>query len=212
MSLKGIYLWPSPNYTGAGVNVDSDTTRLPDPIYKNSDSISVVKAPVALFPDDNYAGTPFVITVAGGWQDMSNMPDGGGNWKNRVASVRFALGLNTAALAEQFPEAQIISAEHLRGKHHKRHPRDGYTATFVNRFPQKVALEVVSGNNQDCHQNTTIQYNDILYENDGSASIATDDPVVCYRRTADPSNPQSPLGEWKSIFLDDNNPHQTIEL
>jgi hypothetical protein len=200
-----------PHNQGAEAGVTTDTPRLPDPIHRNSDSLSFSKAPVALFEGDNYTDASFVITSAGWWNDMSQMPNNGGNWQNRVASVRFAPGLSAEALAERFPGSHIVSAEHMRVKNGAK-PRDGvYSATFVNPFQYGITLEVRSGDKQACNLNN-IQYNGMLFKNGGSVSIGTNDPVVCYRRTADPSNPHSPLGQWTTVFLDDNNPHQTIEL
>jgi hypothetical protein len=208
----GIWFWVGPHNTGAEGGVTADTPHLPNPIYKSSDSLSCSKAPVGLFENDNYTGACYVVSRAGWWNDMSQMPNNGGNWQNRVASVHFMPGMSLNAIAEKYPEATFASPEHMLIKGNVK-PRDGgYSATFVNPFQEQVTLEVRSGDKQDCNLNPNVHYNGILFGDGGSVSIATDDPVVCYRRTADPSNPHSPLGGWNTLFLDDNNPHQTINL
>lgn len=83
--MSSLYLWTGPHNTGQGAGVTQDTSRLPDAIYRNTDSFSTT-APVVSYEGDTYQGAHGLVTSAGYWNDMSSMPNGE-NWQNRVASI-----------------------------------------------------------------------------------------------------------------------------
>jgi hypothetical protein len=90
----------------------------------------------------------------------------------------------------------------------------GYVTNFVNGFPNNaVVLQVVSGNNQSCSQNHNSHFNGLLSPGGSPATVDIDDPVLCYRRSADPENPNNgQFTNWVSVFPDNANNGQTIDV
>jgi len=85
-----------------------------------------------------------------------------------------------------------------------------YQITFANHAWAQVQLQITTGNFQDCSQNHS-EGPYILPLNVGHV-LSTSATVVCYRRTADPTNPNSGWGSWNSISPNDQNTPMTIEL
>jgi hypothetical protein len=77
-----------------------------------------------------------------------------------------------------------------------------YQITFFNRTYALVQAQIAVGNNQNCDLNNP--YTVSLHLNVGYP-ISTSEPVVCYRRRADPNNSSSPWLPWNSFSPDDMN-------
>jgi len=85
-----------------------------------------------------------------------------------------------------------------------------YSITFLNPFNTSVQLEVHAGNQANCDQNGTT-FNSSLGAN-GTYVLDTSENVVCWRRTANPGTPGSPLGGWGTFAPDNINTPTTIQL
>lgn len=85
-----------------------------------------------------------------------------------------------------------------------------YQITFVNHAWAEVKLEVATGNNQDCNRNAS-EGPTALALNVGH-TITTSASVVCYRRSANPDDPNSGWDTWTSISPNDQNTPMTVEL
>jgi hypothetical protein len=85
-----------------------------------------------------------------------------------------------------------------------------YQITFQNPFGAAVQLEIRTGNQADCERNNIV-FNNSLGPN-GAHLLETDDNVVCWRRTANPGQPGSPLTQWGTFSPNDANTPTTIQL
>jgi hypothetical protein len=87
----------------------------------------------------------------------------------------------------------------------------GYQVEIHNDYNQTLAIEIRTGNNpNDFEQNTLFYQGDLVAG--GSKTTDNFDPVICYRRTADPDNYAAGLGGWNTFSPDDINTPITIEL
>ena len=85
-----------------------------------------------------------------------------------------------------------------------------YSITFHNPFVAGLQLDVRAGNQANCDANGSV-FNGPLGPN-ASWTLNTSENVVCWRRTANPGTPGSPLGGWGSFSPDDINTPTTIQL
>jgi hypothetical protein len=85
-----------------------------------------------------------------------------------------------------------------------------YAITFANPFGVWLQVEIRAGSAANCGSNASV-FNTSLGPG-SSWTLSTDQNVVCYRRTANPDVPGSPLGGWNTFSPDDINTPTTIQL
>jgi len=85
-----------------------------------------------------------------------------------------------------------------------------YQMTFENTLDEDVTLQINEGNH-NCQNNPTVWTGQVV--SGGSKVYLTDAVEVCYRRTADPSNPGNGLWTvWVGFSPNDINTPVEIDL
>lgn len=85
-----------------------------------------------------------------------------------------------------------------------------YSITFLNAFATTIQVDIRAGSQANCDGNGSV-FNGPLGPN-ASWTLNTSSNVVCWRRTANPDSPGSPLGGWNSFSPDNINTPTTIQL
>jgi hypothetical protein len=85
-----------------------------------------------------------------------------------------------------------------------------YQITFYNRGWAQCKLEVRAGRSADCSQNTLIATYTLML--DVGQPVATSQTVLCYRRPADPDDPNSNWEIWNTVSPDDINTPMSIDV
>lgn len=86
-----------------------------------------------------------------------------------------------------------------------------FSITFSNPFGDWITLEIRAGSNQNCDANAVV-FNSQLAPG-ADYSLNTGDSVVCYRRTANPGQPGSPMQpNWNTFSPDPQNTPASIQL
>ncbi|WP_158944627.1 hypothetical protein [Granulicella sp. S190] len=87
----------------------------------------------------------------------------------------------------------------------------GYPVEIHNDYGQTLTVEIRTGNNpNDLGQNALFYQGDL--GPDESKTTDNFDPIICFRRSANPDNPGAGLGGWNTFSPDDRNTPKTLEL
>jgi hypothetical protein len=85
-----------------------------------------------------------------------------------------------------------------------------YSITLSNPFDAWVHLQIHAGSSASCDANVSIF--DSMLASHAPHQLDTDANVVCWRRTANPAQEGSPLGQWTSFSPNDQNTPASIQL
>lgn len=86
-----------------------------------------------------------------------------------------------------------------------------YSVSILNDFDVAVMVEIRTGNDASDYSNNRLFFGGSLPSGE-SRNPDNDDPIVCYRRTADPDNSGSGMGAWNTFSPNDINTPVTLKL
>jgi hypothetical protein len=87
----------------------------------------------------------------------------------------------------------------------------GYSVVIKNDYDKPLMVEIRTGNNASDYTKNNLFFKDMLEAGD-SRDPDNDDPIVCYRRSANPDDLGGPMGDWNTYSPNDQNTPALIKL
>ena len=91
MPRGGVLLIENIDGSGAHYSFSTDQPALPSKIDGNAKSLSIREGgpPIAFYEEPNFGGQHWVAVNSGGVNDLGQIPNVSGNWRDRIRSVKY---------------------------------------------------------------------------------------------------------------------------